>query len=435
MPSDVYLSPLYWCLLACLLGSSAWIAKARIIGFGFMALTFASQFVAHSFVLFGWRSEIFLFCLAFWAFLATALSPRIDPAFTSLTRNTQFASRLSRSTSRLRHLESPWLIISKAYLITYGLLRLLTYPWLGGELDLDARIQASYDNRFVFFMGLGLLPPIAAVATQWLRRNYRLGLIDWLTLLLTLAALVVSGSKATVVPAAVAAVGASYLARRPLRARKYFIGAGAVAGTVGLIGYGVAVGSRSLTDTFNALLFRIAANTDSLDYLAGIDARPQDYPFAGIGALIPTLAKRMGYPYEYPPGVWLYGQAYGRWEGYGPNPGIIMDYFANVGWLGVIFAVLIGLYCRYFSRVAGAVGAAFASVTYLSLADITLFQAGIFFWLAVAALLVLARGIATRIPAARNILERALWPLVNLPIWIGGGFPPAYQPSRELEGG
>lgn len=404
MTDEVYLSPVFWLAIATVLGCGVVVSRVKILSFGFLAVALASQYVVHAVHLFGFKSNVTWYCILFWV----ALVSSVNPWWVGRVRSLLNRGRDATGDVWVKPFPSwsgqpaLWITASKIYLITYGLVRLATYPWLGGELDIAERLAASQGNRLVFILGLGILPPIAAVATQWFRRGYRFGLLDLLTITLTMGALLASGSKATIAPAALIMVGAAYFTTRPLRSRQFFIFAGVSVLVISAVGYAIAVAARSANQAIDAILLRLAASTDSLDYLAALAKSPSDYPFAGIGALIPTIAKRLGYAYDYSPGVWLQGERYGQWQGFGPNPGIVMDYFANLSWFALIIPIAIGTYCAFWTHVGGPVGASFASVTYLALVDVTLFQAAVGVWLVVLIVVFLIVRLRRKASAARD---------------------------------
>lgn len=428
MIEDLYLSPVFWLAVGALATIGCVAARSRPLSFGFIAIVLASQYAVHSAVTFG-VSSIFWFCAGFWVLLIASLHPRLllRLGVRPLRRARPFAQTVARA---VRAQESVWLALAKIYLVFYGLVRLSTYPWLGGELDIAMRLEASMDNRFVFILSLAILPPIAAIATQWLRRGYVLGVTDWIVAVFTSVALVTSGSKATIIPAVIAIIGAAYLTRRPLRSWKFFAVAGAVVAVVSAAGYAVAVAAGSVQDAIAAILFRLAANTDSLEYLRALGVAPQDYPYAGVGALLPTLARRFGYEYAYPPGVWLHGERYDQWQGFGPNPGIVMDYFGNLWWFGLLAAVVIGVYAVVWTRVGGAVGAAFGCATYLALTDVTLFGAAVLPWAVVLVICLLLDRFAGGRVRASGPVTRITQGVSALPVWLVGGFRSTVRSGR-----
>lgn len=424
---DIYLNPSYWILFVGLLGVGYAVSRVKPLDFAFVGLAYLAQFVAHSLFAFGIASQLFWFCTAFFAFFIATLNPRLSPfrsdSLTGRRVSSRVRTRLASIRDRIREPDEVWILLAKIYLIIYSALRLSTYPWLGGALDIAARLDASQENRLVFFLGLALLPAIAAASTQWLRRAYRFGVIDALAIVGVILALAVSGSKATLLPAVLTIVGAAYFTRRPLRSGRVLGVLASVALVLGVVGYAVAVGASRLTSAFDALLYRVAANTDSLAYLLALDQAPSNYPFAGFGALVPSLFKRLGYTYDYSPGVWLQGSLYGQWEGYGPNPGIVMDYFANLGWLGVLAAIFVALYFLASRWLGGAIGAAFGSITYLAFVDITLFESAFALWVAVLIVLMALWFGSRRSRRLSNARQALTGYLARGPRWLFGHSP------------
>ncbi|MDW7973107.1 MAG: hypothetical protein RMI01_07890 [Thermodesulfovibrio sp.] len=99
------------------------------------------------------------------------------------------------------------------------------------------------------------------------------------------------------------------------------------------------------------LFYRIVSNTDALEniYISNIDLR--DYPYAGPMQLIDPmvkLLKRIGFEvegFEYAPGVWLHGMAYGDWSGIGPNPSYVVEFYqANLFFTSYVIAFLLGIF-------------------------------------------------------------------------------------------
>lgn len=98
------------------------------------------------------------------------------------------------------------------------------------------------------------------------------------------------------------------------------------------------------------LFYRIVANTDALEniHIANIDLK--DYPYAGPMQLIDPIVKllrRIGFEvegFEYAPGLWLHGMAYGDWSGLGPNPSYIVEFYqANLFFTSYVIAFLLGI--------------------------------------------------------------------------------------------
>lgn len=428
MIADLYLNPLYWLSLGLIVAASAVLTRSRVLSFPFVLIVFAAQYVCHAFAAFGATSDISWFTIAFLLALIVGLAPQLvrHPVRWlregDRTRSVRFPAPAIRSF--VRGEEGTWILVSKLYLMVFGIVRLSTYPWLGGELDLVARLEASTDNRWGFLLGLAVVPPIAAVATQWLRRGYRLGVIDYLVCGLAGAAILVSGSKATLLPALLAVVGAAYLTAHPLRRRRFFWILGCIGAAITVGGYWISVAASGFVGALGQLAYRIAANTDSLEYLAALGVHPSDFPFAGIGALAPTLLKALGGTYDYSPGVWLHGERFGQWQGFGPNPGLVLDYFGNLSWIGVIAGAGIGLLCWTSTRVGGAVGASFAATCYLAVVDITLFEAAFGVWFVVLICIAGTAIAARRFRVIGNALSRARGLWHHTPKWVRGDLGP-----------
>jgi hypothetical protein len=106
------------------------------------------------------------------------------------------------------------------------------------------------------------------------------------------------------------------------------------------------------TEIVQLIAYRVVANSEELEYLYVLNFQPDQYPFAGIGALFAPIAKLFGQNIDYPPGVWLYGQRYGNFSGFGPNSGFVIEFFGNLGFFGLGMPLIIGAIIGYCERKA-----------------------------------------------------------------------------------
>lgn len=392
MIADIASSGFYWCVFFFVFLSCYRILGVKPLDFKFFAILFISQYTAHaSYAFLDKRPSIAIFCALFAIIFATAY--RINIRTVTLG---DFSFYKANSDS----IDKSWILFCKLYIFIYFGIKLATSPFSTGELLLDDRLAAQQENRIVFMMGIATFPTMVACMYDWIARRFKLKIFDVLLICMIILGLIGSSSKGALLPIVLAYFGvASYMNTR-LIPKKYLISLLAL----------LMLGSFVLLKSFFPLLdgaaileliaFRIVANTDSLEYLYVLNADPDSYPFAGIGALIPVLTKQLGYVYSYPPGVWLHGLRYDVWDGFGPNSGIVMDYFANLSWFGLSFAAVIAFYLRFHNRLCSVIGCSFASLTYLAFVDIGLFDVSFLFCLAVFFAIVFCHFLLDRVRSA-----------------------------------
>lgn len=99
-----------------------------------------------------------------------------------------------------------------------------------------------------------------------------------------------------------------------------------------------------ILDIYLLLIFRIVGNSDALENLYVSMANLKDYPYSGLSQLIDPILKALKVGgFEYAPGVWLHGIAYNRWEGLGPNPTYIVEFYqANIFVTSYLISFLLG---------------------------------------------------------------------------------------------
>ena len=362
---DLAFDSYFWLSLAGLLIGGCWIISARPMDFPFFVVLVLSQYAVHTWLAFGLNNPLTVFSFLFLiVFLAAA--GRGKSATVAL--------------HPLTAMERDWIALAKAYLFLYYSARLIFYPFMGGELLLDERLAAQQRNPLIFTLGLAVQPALAAFMYSWVRPGGRFSKLDLIILFLVALGLVGSGSKGGVITFVLTYLGvASYLERQVLRDKKIVL-AGAT-----VIGLTVYVLTRLFPDAELSgigllIVYRLAANTDSVEYLYNDGINPGDYPYAGVGALFPMLFKRVGYAFEYPPGVWLHGTRFGDWSGFGPNPGILMDYYGNLGWFGLAAALGIGLYVHRARLSRSVVGCSFLAAALMLVVDVGIFDITVIVW-------------------------------------------------------
>lgn len=401
MLEEIYLSPTYWLSFAFLMALGSLLMKARLLDFKFIALGFVSQYLVHTAMALGVHSEIAIFCAIFWLLYVGTLTPWVQGRtlhiISSLRASSKSFDKFSRTLverdttwrAEIAGIELWWVLSAKWFLLLYWSSRLIFYPYIAGELDLSVRLAAGQENRAIFFLGLAVFPAIAACVSVWIRKGYKFRILDFAVLIVVIVGYLGTGSKVAILPVILIVFGAISFFRKPLREMRLWLALAAVGGVVVAVRYIVFFPSAGLLELVQQALYRFVANTDSVEYLAAIGKAPGDYPFSGIGALAPMFLKPFGLVYEYPPGVWLHGTRFGEWAGFGPNPGLVMDYFGNLGWFGLLVAVFAGLYMLGWTRVGGAVGCSFIAITYQLFVDVTLFDIPFVFWALVLVLLLI----------------------------------------------
>ena len=376
----------YWVPLIFGVGSICYFFKITVFDFRFMILIILGQYAIHSLLAFGLRSVISGFCLSF--------------LFVFLISNHIFGG--PRKKSDLPEVSAPgiidadWIYFSKMYLVLYYSARLIYYPFFSGELLLDERLAAQQQNQLIFNLGLAVQPAIAACMYYWFICK-RFGLSDWAVVFLCVVGGLGSGSKASVIPLFLTYIGvSSYLGMKPFLNPLVLV-SGAVVSGVAVIALFRFFPGLDFEGIASLVGYRLAANTDSLEYIYSTGINPSEYPFSGFGALFPDISKRFGFIFEYPPGVWLHGIRFGNWDGFGPNSGIVMDYFGNLGWPGLMVGCLLGAGVAFFSKRLTAVRCSFLSILSFAVVDVGVFEVAILFWFGVfIALLLLRLGLGAR---------------------------------------
>lgn len=366
MIDDLYVSGIYWTIFFSAFFLSCYFLKARIFDFNFLISFILSQYVAHSAYSFYQKiPEITIFCFLFMVVFVATYKINVQ----TVTFNDFTFYR-----SNLKNIEKYWILGCKAYLIIYFGTKLATTPFLSGELLLDVRLAAQKENRIMFYMGLAILPAISACMYDWINSRFKITLLDGILFFILILGIIGTPSKSAFMPLLLAYFGAaSYMRVKTIRGIYLF----SIIGIFSLVSYLSLVILFPLLDSqgiLNIIGYRVVANTDNLEYLYVLNTDPASFRFTGIGSLIPMISRFFGYVSEYPPGVWLHGMRFGVWDGYGPNAGIVMDYYANLSWFGLLFAAGLAMYLRFFLRLRSAVGCSFASIAYSAVIDITMFD-------------------------------------------------------------
>ena len=377
MISDFVTEWYYWLPLLGLVALAARLLGARLLDFQFLIILLLGQYAVHSVIAFGAISRIAIFCILFFALFVAFASHR---------------GALAPHSPPLRKIDVRWMATARLYLLVYYSSRLILYPYLSGELLLDVRLAAQQENPVLFTLGLAVQPALAACMYGWLTSS-RMTLIDKLTIGIVVVGMLGSGSKAAVLPLVLVYFGvASYLGRNWLRNRAALA---MIAAAIGLTLYVLAAFFPDLefSDVSALVQYRIAGNTDNLEYLSVIGLEPDRFPYAGPGALFPLLSKRFGYEFEFPPGVWLHGMRFGDWSGFGPNSGIVMDYYGNLGWLGLAAAPLLGWYVRSTRDHLNPIRCSFLSMAYIAIVDVGIFDVALVVWGMIWALVVVTRRV------------------------------------------
>jgi hypothetical protein len=411
---ELILNPVYWISVVVLVLGGSFLVRARFLDFKFIMLGFISQYAVHAAFAFGLFSEIGMFCALFWVLFVATLTPSVQRV---VLRGTSFLrskspvfARVSAATTeldtawraQLADIEKPWVLVSKWFLILYWGCRLIFYPYMGGAFEISDRLEAGQENRALFFLGLAVVPALAACVAVWIRKGYRFRILDYVVLVIVTVGYLGTGSKAAILPIVLLLFGAISFFKKPLREMKVWLYVAGGAVIVIAVRYIFFFPSAGTGELLHQALYRVAANTDSLEYLSAIGKAPGDYPYAGFGALFPMFLKPFGLDYQYAPGVWLHGTRFGEWAGFGPNPGLVMDYLGNLGWWGLLIPVIAGLYMLGWTRVGGAVGCSFIAITYQLVVDVTLFDIPFALWGAIlAGMLAIAWVVRKPVVAAR----------------------------------
>ncbi|MFM2343383.1 MAG: hypothetical protein RLZZ592_3036 [Pseudomonadota bacterium] len=367
MISDLVDSPLYWlvffgCWLVGLLAT-----RARQFDFNFVLLAVVSQYVAHIAVLYftyGTLLEVLVFAVSFLVLYLISYHAAMAWPMPNIVLRSKDVRDMGRW----------WTQACKCYVIVYFGAKLATSPSWGGELDLAERLSAQNENRMLFFIGFAVFPSLVGCMHDWVVRASRRSWLDRAVMIVLVAGLLGSSSKGALLPLLLAYFGVVSAASLPSKGAGYVYGGLVVIASASVLVLLSMFPALDLTDVLYMMFYRVVANTDSMEYLHDTGLRPEDFPFAGPGALMPFAAKLFGYRFDYPAGVWLHGVRFGVWDGFGPNSGIVMDYYANLGLWGMLAGALLGGYTGLLRRLGGPIGLSFLSIGYLAVVDLLMFE-------------------------------------------------------------
>jgi hypothetical protein len=238
-----------------------------------------------------------------------------------------------------------YILLAGLFLAVYFLLRFAMYPQFLYQLDLGDRLQAQYDHRFLFTLSLASPAALTAVTVRWVVNN-RLTKWDKVLAAIVFIGLLSGGSKLSVAPIFLTYLGvAIYVGKTGMFGRAIrVILPMAIILSLALI---FLFPTMSGLEIIDMMIYRIVANTEELEFLYYLNFQPDQYPFAGLGALFAPIAKLLGENIGYSPGVWLFGQRYDDWSGFGPNSGFVIELFGNLGWFGLAVPLVVGTVIGY----------------------------------------------------------------------------------------
>lgn len=367
MVDDLVGSLLYWSVFSAMFVAGIFFTNAKKFDFTFILLLVLTQYCAHIIFIYvnsGIYGDVLLFCLAFYIFFILTYILNVN----KITKNFKLKKIDFYNIDRI------WIYICKSYIIAFFGMKIILFPIGIGELDLGDRLGSQNENKLLFFVGLAIFPVMVGCMYDWVLIKFKLSLLDIIVIIFLIIGLVGSASKSALLPLALAYFGVA--SAKNIKIDNwwsiYVILFLFVALSIIVLSY--MLPGFDLGDICYLIFYRIVANTDSIEYLYATRTQPADFIFSGWGALFPFFAKLFGYRFDYPVGVWLHGVRYGVWDGFGPNSGLVMDYFANMGFFGVFVAFIIGLYMRLMGGVGGAMGLSFLSISYLAIVDLSMFE-------------------------------------------------------------
>lgn len=369
---DFYLSFEYWLPVIFLSFLCTRFVKARMFDYDFFALLLLTQYIVHSALVFGLFNVFTVFCGIFLVCYLTFRKYKIHLR--------EFGLNTFNHNGFASNIEPAWILISKYYLLIYFSARIFFYPFHFGELLLDDRLSAQHENKLLFFLGLVTTPAIAVFVYFLTLNTSRLSALDFLISAITLIGLLGFGSKAVLAPIVFAYISALSYQSKPILSSYSIIIFLIIIFSGTLYVLGIYFPALSYSSIFNLILYRLASNTDSLEYIFSLNIDPGEYPYGGVIGLFPYIFKLLGFAYDYSPGVWLHGLRYDNWDGYGPNPGIFMDYFGNFRWVGLIFAPLFGFFMLRLKCAKNSIGFAFMSILPIAFTDFPMYSIALIFW-------------------------------------------------------
>lgn len=364
-------APLYWALLAGFIFIGCRLARVSLLSFEGIVIVLLSQYVAHAAIVFG-ISDPAVFCFSFYSLFVFSLR----------VAGREGIPRGGGKGNELRTAQRYWYRVCQAYLVLYGIFRFVVYPLASNELDLAVRLADQQQSAALFLLSLAYMPAVAGCIQYWASvQSFRFE--HAATLLLVVALVYTSLSKGAILTLLLITVATlqRYKPAALYSKKTVAIGAGAILLLV--LQFQRLFPEMSTSASMRLVMHRIVANSDSLSYLAALGLDPRQFPDAGVRSLVPFLSKAVGASVDYNPGVWLHGLTTGDWTGFGPNSGIVMDYFANLSWFGLVAAVLLALLMKW-SRQRRVGGATFSSIASLAIIDVAIFQLTLFLWMSAA---------------------------------------------------
>jgi hypothetical protein len=380
MTDDLIVSPLYWTVFV--LAMVAFLTlNYRPLDFKFFIVLPVAQRIAHLSMLPSSYLSSFAFALAAGALLIVGyvIVDRYLP-LQAVPRSRHEFLRTAPDALEMRC----YIVLASVALAGYFIAKLLLYPQFFSALDYGERLQAQQDHRFLFFMNLATPPALTALVFRWVRNN-RLNRWDKFLALMIFVGYMASGSKGAIAPVLMIYFGiATYLNKEGTFRRAFWVIFAMIG--VGAVTLIVLFPAMSASEIASMIAYRVVANSEELEYLYVLHLQPDQYPFAGIGALFAPIAKVMGENIEYTPGVWLYGERYGNFTGYGPNAGFIIEMFGNLGYSGLVIPLAVGGLIAYCGKKL-----TLYRVVLLSILPL-LFQESLMFFIALTSHLLLITG-------------------------------------------
>lgn len=360
----LHASPWYWAAVVALTFVLVKLTGRAMGDFESFVCFILAQYAVHSVHIFGY-SSIPTFCVLFAVLFASSC---------------RISGRHQEAEVYASH-EPRWFLICRAYLAVYFGARLILFPFSTGALDLAQRLEIQDQNPVMFLLSLAYLPAVAGFVDGLLGRH-RISLVDGGVIALTIAGILGSASKGGFFALAVAVIGTLFFRRK--RGRRLSVAMLSIVALAPLAFWQLSnlLNARNVGDVIQAITFRLVANTDSLSYLRVLGRAPDAFPEVGWPSMLPFVARLVGEAPDYSPGVWLHGSATGDWSGFGPNPGIVMDYLGNLGMLGLLVAVAMGIGMQQARRLP--MGApSFLALGHLAVTDVVILQVALGVWVAI----------------------------------------------------
>jgi hypothetical protein len=358
MIEDIALSPYYWFVVVVTVAFLSAGGKVGCFTYEFFCGLLIAQFLSHSVFVFGVLSEetifLLLFCGIYWIFRTYAFGAR--------SHNRDVTKKNVESVA----IEFTWFRASALILIIFYVFKFALDPPRFGALLLDDRLRGQQSNRLIFGLGLAMPMFMASLIYKYVKYKNYLNKIDVVALVLSFIGLMTGGSKTLFIPIFIAIVSARHYVgfQQRLSMNAVFV----ILSIFSLFFFGLTFLFPDLSwfDIIKLVINRLVANTDSLEYLYVLHNAPSDYPWSGLNAMFPFLAKFLGVQIGDSAGAWLYGQRFGNFQGFGPNPGMLIDYFGNLSWFGLLFAAFLGSVMRFCKSRSNVMS--FALLSFMSLA-------------------------------------------------------------------